>query len=245
MHQVALATKACTVVDRSSLSSEHRKNSRISTEAAEILEQVRFEIERSPERARAAAFRLLMVLTSRAAAGTPGCRGGLAPWQKRKVDCYLRENLRHPIRIDQVAQQVQLSVSHFCRAFKDSFGVTPHTYIIQLRLEMAQQMMLTTQDPLSHIALACGLADQAHLSKLFRRWVGETPHTWRRQRFGLEQGNAELLPLTKQPRDRLSTRGPTFLDHPAPIRKTVIGGNPQQFRQSVTAASILGSCHGS
>jgi len=41
--------------------------------------------------------------------------------------------------------------------------------------------MLTTEDPLSQIALACGLADQAHLSKLFRRAVGETPSAWRRR----------------------------------------------------------------
>jgi AraC family transcriptional regulator len=41
--------------------------------------------------------------------------------------------------------------------------------------------MLTTEDPLSQIALACGMADQAHLSKLFRRGVGETPSAWRRR----------------------------------------------------------------
>jgi transcriptional regulator GlxA family with amidase domain len=47
--------------------------------------------------------------------------------------------------------------------------------------------MLTTQDPLSQIALACGMADQAHLSKLFRRAVGEPPNTWRRRnRTGAE-----------------------------------------------------------
>jgi AraC-like DNA-binding protein len=56
-------------------------------------------------------------------------------------------------------------------------------HIVRLRLERAKQLMLTTRDPLSDIALRCGLADQAHLSKLFRRWTGETPNAWRRRNF--------------------------------------------------------------
>jgi AraC-like DNA-binding protein len=97
------------------------------------------------------------------------------------VDCYLRDHLERPLQVQQLAQQVSLSVSHFCRAFKDSFGTTPHIHIIRLRLDRAKQLMLATQDPLSEIALRCGFADQAHLSKLFRRWMGETPNAWRRR----------------------------------------------------------------
>ncbi|WP_457354340.1 helix-turn-helix domain-containing protein [Sphingomonas sp. UYP23] len=44
----------------------------------------------------------------------------------------------------------------------------------------AQMLMLHTDDTLSHIACACGLTDQAHLTRLFRRMVGETPLVWRR-----------------------------------------------------------------
>jgi len=132
-------------------------------------------MERNPEGARVAALRLVMLLTLRTAAESAGARGGLTPWQKRQVDRYLREHPERQLRIKQLAEQVSLSLSHFCRAFKESFGTTPYTHIIRLRLELAQQLMVTTRDPLSHIALRCGLADQAHLSKLFRRWMGETP----------------------------------------------------------------------
>lgn len=152
-------------------------------EAAEILDAVRAEMERSPEAARMAALRLVMLLTPGAGPESAGTRGGLASWQKRKLDSYLRENLDRPLRIKHLAQQVSLSVRHFCRAFKESFGTTPHVHVIRLRLELAQELMSTTQDPLSDIALACGLADQAHLSKLFRRWTGETPNVWRRRNF--------------------------------------------------------------
>jgi AraC-like DNA-binding protein len=52
---------------------------------------------------------------------------------------------------------------------------------MRLRVEKAQSLMLMTDERLSHIAIASGLADQAHLTKLFRRFVGETPNSWRRK----------------------------------------------------------------
>ena len=183
MHQVSFADEPLSAARRPSSSFRGRNDSRISAEAAEILDEVRSEMERNPEGARVAALRLVMLLTPRTAAESAGARGGLTPWQKRQVDLYLREHLERPLRIKQLAEQVSLSVSHFCRAFKESFGTTPHTHIIRLRLELARQLMVTTRDPLSHIALRCGLADQAHLSKLFRRWMGETPSAWRRRNF--------------------------------------------------------------
>lgn len=149
--------------------------------AEALIEDVRRGLGRNPAAARAAAVRLVTLLTLSAATQAAGNRGGLAPWQKRRVDRYLRRSLHRPLRIEELAEQAALSASHFARAFKDSFGTTPHSYIIGLRLELAQRLMLTTSDPLSQIALACGLASQAHLSKLFRRWLGEPPSAWRRR----------------------------------------------------------------
>jgi AraC family transcriptional regulator len=131
-----------------------------------------------------------MLLTQPIEAEPTSARGGLAPWQQRKVDRYVREHLERLMRVDELAEQVSLSASHFCRAFKDSFGDTPHAYIVRLRLERAQELMLSTEDTLSQIALACGLADQAHLSKLFRREIGETPNAWRRRNLTDAQAEA-------------------------------------------------------
>jgi AraC family transcriptional regulator len=183
MHHGSFAYQSCSAAGRPNSPSEHRGCSRISTEVAEILAEICIAVDRSPEVARAAALRLVSLLTPCTSAVSAASRGGLAPWQKRKVDCYLRDHLERPLQVKQLAQQVSLSVSHFCRAFKDSFGTTPHMHIIGLRLERAKHLMLATQDPLSEIALRCGLADQAHLSKLFRRWTGETPNAWRRRNF--------------------------------------------------------------
>lgn len=181
MRQGSFTEESYSAAERPNIPSERRLASGITTEVAEILDQIRTEVGRNSEGARIAALRLVSLLTPRAVAQSAGSRGGLASWQQRKVDRYLREHLEHPLQVKQLAQQVSLSVSHFCRAFKDSFGTTPHMYIVRLRLERAKHLMLATQDPLSDISLRCGLADQAHLSKLFRRWTGETPNAWRRR----------------------------------------------------------------
>ena len=85
------------------------------------------------------------------------------------------------MHVGELAKLVSLSANHFSRAFKETFGLTPHAHIVRLRVELAQRLMLSTQDPLSRIAVACGLADQSHLMRLFRRGVGETPGAWRRR----------------------------------------------------------------
>ena len=150
-------------------------------EATELLKNIQQMMERDQRGAHTAALRLVSLLTQPENPCSSAPRGGLAPWQMRKVDRYVRATTDRSMRVEDLARQVSLSASQFGRAFKASFGTTPHRYIIRLRLELAQTLMLTTQDPLSQIALLCGLADQAHLSKLFRLEVGETPGAWRRR----------------------------------------------------------------
>ena len=107
--------------------------------AEQLLDDVRRAMERNPEATRAAVSQLVTFLTPPAAVEPASARGGLAPWQKRKVDRYLRENLDRPVRLNTVAEQVALSVSYFSRAFKETFGTTPHMHMLRLRLELAQR----------------------------------------------------------------------------------------------------------
>jgi AraC-like DNA-binding protein len=152
-----------------------------SAEAAGILDDVRRMMVRNSEHIRAATLRLGTLLTPAAEAKSPSARGGLKPWQIRKIDRHLRENLERRVRLDELADLAALSVSYFCRAFKCSFGTTPHAYFTRLKLEHARRLMLNTEDPLAQIAVVSGLADQSHFCNLFRRSTGETPHAWRRR----------------------------------------------------------------
>jgi AraC family transcriptional regulator len=105
---------------------------------------------------------------------------GLAPWQMRRVSDFIEKHLASSLPAARLAGVVDLSTGYFCHAFRKSFGVPPHTYVMGKRVQRAQSMMLTTDDPLSQIALSCGLADQSHLSRVFRRALGSSPSAWRR-----------------------------------------------------------------
>ncbi|MFL6603706.1 MAG: helix-turn-helix domain-containing protein [Steroidobacteraceae bacterium] len=111
-----------------------------------------------------------------------GIRRGLAPWQVRRVIAHIEANLDMSIRNKDLAALVCLSEFHFNVAFRNSVGDPPHGYIIRRRVERAQGLMLSTEKTLSEIAAECGMADQAHLTRLFRRIVGESPGAWRRAR---------------------------------------------------------------
>jgi AraC family transcriptional regulator len=110
-------------------------------------------------------------------------RGGLAPWQARTLNKYIDANLGASVSCETMAGLAKLSVSHLSRAFKQTFGFSPHEYLIRRRLQWAQDLMLQTDAPLAQIALECGFADQAHLSRAFRRLTGERPSSWRRARW--------------------------------------------------------------
>ena len=136
------------------------------------------------------------VVESRGAAGEPGCgdtfvvrlpvagivRGGLANWQMKRVREFIKGNLAERLTINDIARVVGLCPSHFSRAFKRSFGLPAHLYLMHRRVEMAQRLMLGTSEALGSIAVSCGMSDQSHLTRWFRRVVGETPNSWRRAR---------------------------------------------------------------
>jgi AraC family transcriptional regulator len=109
-------------------------------------------------------------------------RGGLAPWQARSVAMYIDANLNSSVSCELLAQLVRLSVSHFARAFKSTFGCPPHVFLMRRRVQRAQGLMLGSCVPLAQIAVECGFADQAHFSRLFRKFTGERPALWRRAR---------------------------------------------------------------
>jgi AraC-like DNA-binding protein len=133
--------------------------------------------------------RAIAMLESMSVAGSPRAepvpaahnRGGLARWQINRITTYIDANIGSAIRATDLAALVRLSASHFFHAFKDTFAETPLAYVARRRMALAQQLMLTTDEPLAQIALACGLCDQSHFTRVFRRVVGTSPYTWRRE----------------------------------------------------------------
>jgi AraC family transcriptional regulator len=108
-------------------------------------------------------------------------KGGLAPWQMRRASELLHENIHGRIRLSELARECGLSVSHFARSYKISFGMSPHQWLIQHRIERAKELMSETGSSLMEIAIQSGFSDQAALTRTFRQIVGVAPGSWRRQ----------------------------------------------------------------
>jgi AraC family transcriptional regulator len=111
-------------------------------------------------------------------------RGGFAAWQSQRLAAHVDANLSGKIAIKDLAALLDISVGHFCRGFKRTFGVPARVWIRRRRIELAQGLMLTTGASLTEIALSCGMSDQSHFTRSFRRIVGETPSSWRHTRHG-------------------------------------------------------------
>jgi AraC family transcriptional regulator len=161
----------------------------------ELLEAAHATFERDREAAKASISRATTILRSEirrheAAPEVETGVGRLAGWQVHRLQAYVDAHLGESIQVKNLSGIVRRSTAHFCRAFKRSFGVTPHAYLTARRLDRAKRLMLESSEPLSGIAILCGFTDQAHLSKLFRQHVGDTPGAWRR-RHAFE-GDAEL-----------------------------------------------------
>src|SRR6202035_5202617 len=105
----------------------------------------------------------------------PTNRGGLARARANRICEYIDSHLQENIALEVLAGIAQLSVHHFARAFRQSLGIPPHNYIVQRRVEQAQQLLRNTDLPLSEIANVAGFTDQSHLARHFRTITGVSP----------------------------------------------------------------------
>lgn len=128
------------------------------------------------------AVRMVRQWSSLAEAGpVPAARGGLAPWQVRKVEAVIMDRLAEEVRLDELAAEVGLSTFHFARAFKKSTGIAPYRFQTVARLERAREMLCRTDMGVLHIALAVGYESGQALARAFRREFGCSPAEFRRQ----------------------------------------------------------------
>lgn len=107
--------------------------------------------------------------------------GGLAPWQKRRVVDLLKENLDGQIGLPDLAKECGLSISHFARSFRLSFGTSAHRFLIRQRVEKAKLLLSDSALALPDVALGAGFTDQASFCRTFKATVGIPPGQWRRR----------------------------------------------------------------
>jgi AraC-like DNA-binding protein len=115
-------------------------------------------------------------------------RGGLAPWQVKRVCERLESDLGGKLSLETIAAEFDLSVSHFSRAFRISTGLPPHQWLLQQRVKVAKQLMTVRDLSLADIALSAGFANQSHFTRVFSAAVGVSPGAWRRETEGAAAG---------------------------------------------------------
>jgi AraC family transcriptional regulator len=107
-------------------------------------------------------------------------QGGLAAWQRRTVATYIEEHLAEPISLATLAQLAGLSPYHFCRTFKQSFGVPPHRYHTGRRIEHAKTLLARSASTVTDIGLSVGFSDTSSFTGVFHKTTGVTPTAYRR-----------------------------------------------------------------
>ena len=116
-------------------------------------------------------------------AGTPrksAVRGGLAGWQQRMVTAYIEDHLADPVSLADLAELVGLSPYHFCRAFKQSFGIPPLRYHASRRIDRAKALLAKPAPSVTKIGLTVGFSETSSFTAAFRKATGLTPSAYHR-----------------------------------------------------------------
>jgi len=102
-------------------------------------------------------------------------KGGLSPGSARRVRDYLSEHFTEKIHVAELASVAGISPNHFIVRFARTFGVPPHRYLINLRLDFAEKLLVERELAITEVAYVAGFSDQSHLTATMKRYRGKTP----------------------------------------------------------------------
>lgn len=121
---------------------------------------------------------LLQHMTESYGLGTEARRRGLLSRDEiGRINAYLASRLEQTIAIDDLADVVAQSASHFPRVFRRTVGLSPHQYVVRLRLRRSRELIKAGLS-LAEAAVSSGFVDQSHMSHWIRRTEGMTPRRW-------------------------------------------------------------------
>ena len=97
----------------------------------------------------------------------------------REVTAFIRQHLTMPLSIPSLARKAFMSEDHFIRLFRKEMGETPNNFIIRMKMERAELLLITTQLPVKNIADMLGYEEVPYFNRLFKKKVGKTPKEYR------------------------------------------------------------------
>jgi AraC family transcriptional regulator len=107
------------------------------------------------------------------------CKDGLSQHSLQQILDYIHSYLDRDLSLETLANLANMSKYHFIYLFKRSKGMTPHQYVIQQRIQRAQELLRDRKLAISEISLACGFANQSHFTRLFHKHKGVPPKAYR------------------------------------------------------------------
>lgn len=106
---------------------------------------------------------------------------GLTPRQMVRIEEFMGENLERDVHLAELASILDLSPGHFGQMFRRATGVSPHHFLIRLRLQRARQLLTLGNARILDVAITCGFKTQQHFATSFRSRYGVTPSAYQRR----------------------------------------------------------------
>ena len=98
------------------------------------------------------------------------------------IKYYVKNNLDRKITLSDIALSLHCSTVTLTEHFKSEFGITIMEYVTKKRMEFAEKLLLTTDEPLREIATMSGFADVEYFSRTFKKHYGASPASWRKSK---------------------------------------------------------------
>ena len=121
-----------------------------------------------------------------------------------------------PLDVSAVAAVAHLSMAHFIRCFRATFGETPHRYLQRRRVERAMFLLRETDRSVTEICFDVGFTSLGTFSRTFREIVGQTPSDYRVGHGRIMAPNCIWMAATRPVAARMATRSSNFGEAPAP-----------------------------
>ena len=102
---------------------------------------------------------------------------------------YIEKNLDRKIDLDELTHIADISLSTVIRLFKNHLALTPIAFINQKRIQKAQKLLSSSNQPIGLVAAKVGIPDQFYFSKIFKRHIGTTPLAYRKRFSILHHSN--------------------------------------------------------
>lgn len=154
----------------------HAENSPMVACAQEILARCRAGIRFSRYESSRFAYNFLMELFAESDLLSPVAAPRLP---LAEIHNYCRQHIQDMVTVEQLAEIAGLSRCHFSRRFIAEVGLSPHIFLLRMRLQLALRLLESSDLTLKEIALRCGFRDQSYLCRIFRKKFGQTPNVHR------------------------------------------------------------------